>query len=92
MSVYETGSTPQYLFVSNGQIEAGKALAAEQWVDPLSNGFAKPYVTAVARTELSERPFGGAFELTLHLTPEVTLSRIERIQLLIESSYWVKQQ
>ena len=80
------------LGVPSAQIEAGKALAAEQWLDPLSNGWSKPYVTAVARTELVDRPFGGAYRLDFQLSPEVVLSRIERVQILLDYAYWVKEQ
>ena len=80
------------LGVSVGTVEGAKALAAEEWLDPLANGWGKPFVTAIARSELTDRPFGGGYEITLHLGPEVTLSHIERVQLLLESSYWVKQQ
>jgi hypothetical protein len=79
------------LGLPNGQIEGGKALAAEQWLEPLSNAWGKPYVSAVGRTEFSERPFGGVYDLRLKLGPEIRLDRIERVQLLLESNYWVKQ-
>ena len=79
------------LNVQRGQIEGGKALAAEEWLDPLANGWSKPFVSAVARSEYADRPFGGTYELVFQLGPEVTLSHIERIQVLLESNYWVKQ-
>jgi hypothetical protein len=79
------------LEVPLGQIEGAKALTAEQWLDPLANAWAKPYVAQVARTELSERPLGGSYALVFELGPEVVLSRVEQVQLLLETSYWVKQ-
>jgi hypothetical protein len=75
-----------------GVIESAKAITAEEWLDPVSNGWGKPYVEAVARTELTDRPFGGAYELTLDLGPEARPERIDRVQILLQSTYWVKQQ
>jgi hypothetical protein len=80
------------LNVPIGRIESGKALAAEQWLDPVSNSWAKPYVEAVARQELLDRPFGGAYELEIEVTPDVKLERIQRVQILTDASYWVAQQ
>jgi hypothetical protein len=74
-----------------GHIEAGKALAAEIWLDPLRDGWATSYIAPVARSEFSLRPFGGTYELDLVVAPELVLDRIERIQLLVGSNYWVKQ-
>jgi len=75
----------------DGKIEAGKALAAELWLDPLKDGWSTSYISAVARTELAFRPLGGAYELEFKIGPEIDLDRIERIQLLLGSHYWVKQ-
>jgi hypothetical protein len=80
------------LTIDVGRIEAGKALAAEQWLDPVNNGWGRTYVDAVARTELAERPFGGAYQLELDLGPEAHPERIDRVQILVQSTYWVKQQ
>lgn len=80
------------LDIPQGTIEAGKALAAEEWLDPVSNGFARQDVAAISRPELVGRPIGGAYELTLRLTPDVNIERIERIQLLAQTEYWVRQQ
>ncbi|MGH7285759.1 MAG: hypothetical protein ACRELY_29930 [Polyangiaceae bacterium] len=74
-----------------GQIEGGKALAAEQWLDPLSNAWTQPYVSQIARTEYLSRPFGGTYELIIDTPPEVQLQNIERVQVLAGSDYWVKQ-
>jgi hypothetical protein len=76
---------------ADGRIEGGKALAAEQWLDPVANGFSKPYVAAVARSELRDRPVGGTYELELELGPEVVLSQLQSVQVLTETAYWVKQ-
>jgi hypothetical protein len=35
---------------------------------------------------------GGGYELEFAVGPELVLSRIERVQLLIGSTSWVKQQ
>ncbi|MBX3212310.1 MAG: IPT/TIG domain-containing protein [Labilithrix sp.] len=74
-----------------GSIEGAKALAAEQWLDPTGNGFSRPYVASVARTEFVSRPLGGTYRFELEVTPDVRLDRLDRIQLLARSSYWVKQ-
>jgi hypothetical protein len=55
------------------------------------NSWNQPYVSAVQRHELRERPVGGAYELELEVTPDVQLDRIERVQLLMETNYWVRQ-
>jgi hypothetical protein len=75
----------------DAHIEGGKALAAEQWLDPVANGFSKPYVAAVARQELRDRPVGGTYELELELGPEVQLNQLQSVQVLVQTAYWVKQ-
>jgi hypothetical protein len=75
-----------------GQIEGAKALAAELWLDPLANNFSQSVVANVARDELAEQPFGGAYEIVLTTGPEVQLANIQRLQLLVQYNYWVKQQ
>jgi hypothetical protein len=77
--------------IPTGRIEAAKALATEEWLDPISNSWNKPNISNVARAELFGRPVGGAYELLLQLTPDVRLERIERVQLLAETDYWVRQ-
>jgi hypothetical protein len=79
------------LGVPIGRIEGAKALASELWLDPLKDGWNTSYISAVARTELQLRPLGGAYELSFVITPEIDIDRIERVQLLIGSTYWVKQ-
>jgi hypothetical protein len=74
-----------------GHIESGKALAAELWLDPLRDGWSTSFIAPVARTEFSFRPFGGTYELELVVPPELVLDRIERVQLLVGSNYWVRQ-
>lgn len=74
-----------------GLIEGGKALAAEIWLEPISNGWGRPYVEAVARQEFRSRPLGGTYQLELELGAGVQLNRIERIQILAEIDYWVRQ-
>jgi hypothetical protein len=77
--------------VPTAQIEAAKALATEEWLDPISNSWTVPIVANVARTELQGRPVGGAYDLLLAISPDVRLERIERVQLLVETDYWVRQ-
>ncbi|WP_394845129.1 hypothetical protein LZC95_49760 [Pendulispora brunnea] len=78
------------LGVPSGRIEAAKALA-NQWFDPVTNGWAKPGATAVARQEFDQQPLGGAYTLEFNVPPEVRLDRLKSIQLLTETGYWVKQ-
>ncbi|HKQ69700.1 MAG TPA: hypothetical protein VJT73_10195, partial [Polyangiaceae bacterium] len=75
-----------------GRIEGGKALAAELWLDPLKDGWATSYIAPVARSEWEHRPLGGAYEISLDISPDVVIDRIDRVQLLVGSSSWVKQQ
>ncbi len=79
------------LEIPSAVVEDGKALAIEEWLDPVSRGWNVGEVQAVARTEFAGRPLGGLYELDLKLTPDVRLSRIERIQLLTSVDYWVRQ-
>jgi hypothetical protein len=73
------------------RVESGKALAAEEWLDPIVNGWSQSFVANVARYELLERPIGGTYTIDLEVTPDLRLDRIERVQVLTESSYWVAQ-
>jgi len=73
-------------------IEAGKALTTEEWLDPVANGFNRPDVVNIVRSEFSNRPIGGSYELTLRLSPGTNIERIERIQLLTQAAYWVRQE
>lgn len=73
------------------RVEGGKAIAAEEWLDPLVNGWEKPFVDQAARTELTGLPLGASYVLDLALTPDMRLDRVERIQLLTETEYWVSQ-
>jgi hypothetical protein len=45
----------------------------------------------VARFELLERPVGGAYQLDLETPPEVRLDRIDRLQVLAQTNYWIQQ-
>lgn len=74
-----------------GQIEGGKALAAELFLNPLKDGWNTQFISAAARTEYLFRPVGGSYNLEIEVTPEVMLQRIERMQLLVGTSAWVKQ-
>src|SRR5262249_38159649 len=80
------------LRIPTAVVEGGKALATEEWLDPVSNGFNRPDVLNVARMELHGRPVGGAYELTIELTPDVRVERIERVQMLAQTEYWVREQ
>jgi hypothetical protein len=79
------------LGVPVGRIEGAKALAVERWLDPLKDGWETSYIKPVARSEFEFRPVGGGYALEFELTPDVMLDHIDRVQLLIGSSYWVKQ-
>jgi hypothetical protein len=74
-----------------GQIEAGKALAAEEWLDPIANSWNQPFVSNIARSELIKRPVSGTYTLDVNLGPDVRADRIRRVQLLMETEYWVSQ-
>jgi hypothetical protein len=73
-------------------IEDAKALATEEWLDPLTNSWNTPLVANAARTELFGRSVGGSYQLEIEFGPEVRLSRIERVQLLVQTEYWVRQE
>jgi hypothetical protein len=72
-----------------GNIDGLKALAAEEVLDPISNGFSQSYVQSVARTEFQERPFAGMYTLVLALGREVQVQNILSVQILGGESYWV---
>jgi hypothetical protein len=79
------------LSVPTANIEGGKALAANELLDPVLNGWGKPYVEAIARAEFLERPLGGSYELEFELPPGTSIDNIERVQLLLTSNYWTLQ-
>jgi hypothetical protein len=79
------------LDVPTANIEGGKALANNELLDPVLNGWGKPYVEAIARMELLERPLGGSYELEFELPEGTSLDSIERVQLLLTSNYWTLQ-
>jgi hypothetical protein len=79
------------LGVKIGRINQAKALTAEQWLNPVTNGWSEPYVQAVERHEFAERPLDGTYLLELDVAPEVLLGQIDRIQVLADTSYWVRQ-
>jgi hypothetical protein len=81
----------RFLSIPVGEIEGAKALAAEQWLDAISNSWSKPYVNSVARQEFTQRPFDGMYSLELQLGPESRLDRLESVQILTNTTYWVKQ-
>lgn len=75
-----------------GIVEGGKALAAELWLDPLKDGWGSSYISAVARSEFFYRPLGGEYLLDVEAGEDMRLERIERVQFLVGTSYWVQQQ
>jgi hypothetical protein len=79
------------LNVPVGQINQAKALSAEQWLNPVTNGWSQPYVQAIERHEFAERPLDGTYQLELDVAPEVQLGSIDRVQVLADTSYWVRQ-
>ncbi|MCU0692113.1 MAG: hypothetical protein MUF54_11985, partial [Polyangiaceae bacterium] len=79
------------LDIPTANIEGGKALAANELLDPVLNGWGKPYVEAIARSELLERPLGGSYRLEFELPSGASLDNIERVQLLLTSNYWTLQ-
>ncbi len=80
------------LGVAPGRIEGGKALANEEAFAIPGNAWGRPNVDLLARTELFDRPLGGTYQIELQLGPEVVIGKIGGIQILHDSSYWVKQQ
>jgi hypothetical protein len=79
------------LGLGEGSTSSSRALANEQWLDVLTNGWDKPFVGAVARDELFERPVGGLYDLDLEVPAEVRPERIERVQILTQQTSWVAQ-
>ena len=77
--------------IATAKIEAGKALTAEEWLEPVTNSWNMAYVSNVARGEFYGRPMAGNYDLTFDITPDVRLDRIERVQLLVEEDYWIRQ-
>ena len=80
------------LAVPKGQINQAKALASEQWLDPITNGWSASYVQAIARPEFQDRPLDGTYQIVFTVGPEVQLSHIDRVQVLTQTSYWERQQ
>jgi len=89
VSTYDQGW--HLLAVPTAYVEGGKAIAHNQWLSPLLSSWSQPHVEAAARTEFMERPLGGAYALEIQLDPEVHLERVERIQILAATTYWVSQ-
>ncbi len=73
-------------------IEGAKGLAAEVWLDPLQDGWSNPLISPILRTEFTLAPLGGGYVLDFQVPPEVQLNRIQRVQLLVGSTAWVKEQ
>ena len=79
------------LEMPSGRIEGAKAVALERWLEPLVDGWNTPYISAATRTEFMNRPLGGEYLLELKLEPQVRAERIQRVQILVGSNYWVAQ-
>ncbi len=79
------------LQLPSASIEGGKALATETFLNPVSMAFENSTVASAAREELMGRAVDGTYQLTLELTPDVRLDRIERLQVLTELEYWVRE-
>ncbi len=75
--------------IPRANIEGAKALAAEEWLDPVTRAWNLPAVASIGRGELAGRPTSGVYDLILELGSDVRPDRIERIQLLTEYDYWV---
>ncbi len=81
----------RHVQIPTAYIEGGKSLAAEEWLEPVGTSWNMPFVSNVARGELFGRPVAGTYELFFEITPDVRLDRIERVQILAEQDYWVRQ-
>lgn len=77
--------------VPNIGIDGAKAIAMERWLDPLVEAWSKPYVAATERRELTDRPVAGAYLVEFALSPAVVLDAVERVQILMDTSYWVPE-
>ncbi|MDX2054208.1 MAG: hypothetical protein SFV15_17540 [Polyangiaceae bacterium] len=72
-----------------GVIEGGKALAAEEWLNPVTQSWNLPSITNIGRGEFFGRPIDGVYDFVLNLGTDVHPERIEQVQLLLEQDYWV---
>jgi hypothetical protein len=83
------GATREWmeLDVPVADIQAGKAASLGEYLDVLQNGWGKPFVEAVARTELIGRPLNGAYNLELSGAPGVLFDNIETVQVLLVQNY-----
>ena len=88
------GATRQWrlLDIPLAQVESGKAPTLGEFLDVEQNAWGKPFVEAVARAELIGRPMNGTYVIELTGDSTVTFDRIEALQLLYGSTYWVMQQ
>jgi hypothetical protein len=80
------------LFLPTAFVQQAKVLTAEEILDPVSNGFATSYVSAVARADLQNRPLAGQYTIELELTPDVQLNQIQSVQILAQTHYWEREQ
>jgi hypothetical protein len=87
------GATRQWrlLDVPLAQIESGKAATLGEFLDVEQNAWGKPFVESIARTEMVGRPMNGTYVIELEGDASVTFDRIEALQILYGSTYWVTQ-
>jgi hypothetical protein len=87
------GATQQWriLNVPIGVVEGGKAATLGEFLDVQQNGWGRPFVEAVAREELLSRPISGTYVLRLQGGDTVNFDRLESLQVLVDSDYWVLQ-
>jgi hypothetical protein len=62
-----------------------------EWLDLINQSCANPFVRNAARGEFFERAVAGAYGLVIDLAVDAVFLRIEQMQLLAESDYWVVQ-
>ena len=75
------------LDIPEAEIEAGKAPTLGEFLDVLQNGWGKPFIEAVARTELIGRPLNGTYTLELTGGLDVSFDNIETVQMLLSQTY-----
>lgn len=72
-------------------VEGAKALANERSLGLTELYWGRTEVDGIARSELFDRPVSGEYTLDFELPQEAHPERIETVQILAESAYWVKQ-
>ena len=87
------GATRQWreLEIPSAQVESGKGSTLGEFLDVSQNAWGKPFIEATARSELVGRPFNGSYVLEILGDASTRFDRIESVQILHGSSYWVLQ-